>query len=123
MESVTDMTVKKICHQQIEGLITKDIDLLNHIIDSDAVIIHITGERQTKDEWFKEIRSGRMRYFSNQEIGLTVEVNGAHALVHMRNIMEARIYGFRNTWSLDTDIKAWKKKDQWKIIEYNPHLV
>lgn len=123
MENLEISAVKKVCRQQIAALITKDMDLLDQIIDPDAVFFHITGKRQTKAEWFKQIRIGRMTYFNSQELALTVEGDGNHAFAHMSNAIEARIYGFRNIWLLGADIKLRKVNDEWKIIESKSRLL
>ncbi|WP_227005206.1 nuclear transport factor 2 family protein [Companilactobacillus paralimentarius] len=53
--------------QQVQGMVTGDIDILNKVIAPDAHFIHITGTDQTKEEWLQQIKIGRMHYFSNKE--------------------------------------------------------
>ncbi len=122
MENKQVMEVKKVCRQQIEGMMTKNVDLLDQIIKSDADFIHITGEHQTKAEWIRQIKIGRMTYFNSQELNLDAGVTGNNAIVHMSNSIDARIYGFRNIWSLKAEIKLLKEKDQWKIFESRASL-
>lgn len=122
MENIEVIAIKKVCHQQIEALITKDMNLLDQVIDPNAVFFQITGKRQNKSEWFKQISIGRITYFNNQELSLTVEVDGTHALAHTSNELEARIYGFRNVWLLRAEVKLRKANEQWKIIESKTRL-
>ncbi|CAJ1190497.1 hypothetical protein CPR19092_LGOLGGFK_01328 [Companilactobacillus paralimentarius] len=102
--------------QQVQGMVTGDIDILNKVIVPDAHFIHITGTDQTKEEWLQQIKIGRMHYFSNKEKLMQVEVNGDFAKVVSRNELDARIYGFRNTWPLESRTELTKNNGQWQIV-------
>ncbi|VDG19685.1 hypothetical protein [Lactobacillus plantarum subsp. plantarum ST-III] [Lactiplantibacillus mudanjiangensis] len=123
MDDLEVKAVKKVCRQQIQGMLTKNVELLDQIIDANAVFVHITGEQQRKTDWLKQIKNGRMTYFSSQELRLTVEISGDQAIAKMSNILEARIYGFRNKWSLGADMKLLKKENKWRIISSKAKLV
>ncbi|WP_227005205.1 nuclear transport factor 2 family protein [Companilactobacillus paralimentarius] len=47
---------------------------------------------------------------------MQVEVNGDFAKVVSRNELDARIYGFRNTWTLESRTELTKKNGQWQIV-------
>lgn len=111
-----EQAVAKVVHQQIEGMLNQNLDLLNKIIADDAKLTHITGAVQTKDEWLNQIKSGRMKYISNHEVLFQVDVLGDSAEVISRNELEARIFGFRNTWPLQTKTKLAKRNGQWQIV-------
>jgi len=68
--------VKRVCRQQIEGLLTKDLALLDRITAPTAVFSHLTGEQQTKSDWLQQLKIGRLHYFSSQEVSLKVTVTG-----------------------------------------------
>lgn len=102
--------------QQVQGMVTGDIDILNKVIVPDAHFIHITGTDQTKEEWLQQIKIGRMHYFSNKEKLMQVEVNGDFEKVVSRNELDARIYGFRNTWPLESRTELTKNNGQWQIV-------
>ncbi len=60
---------------------------------------------------------GRMHYFGSKEKLMQVEVNGDVAQVISRNELDARIYGFRNTWPLQSRTELRKENGQWQIVK------
>ena len=77
----------------------------------------MTGYKQTKDEWFEEIKNERMRYFSTveEEISINIEDNSAELVG--KNKVNARINGYRNTWNLKLKMYMKKVNDKWIILE------
>jgi len=123
MIKITDTElVEQVCRQQIEGMLTKNISLLDRIISPDAIFVHLTGEQQSKSDWLQQIKKGQMKYFSSKELVLVITINDGGAHVEMKNLIEARIYGFRNTWSLAAAIDLIKVRDQWFILRSQASL-
>ncbi|MHC9531874.1 nuclear transport factor 2 family protein [Dellaglioa sp. L3N] len=112
-----ERAVAHIVHQQVQGMLEKDFVLLDQVIAPDAKLVHITGQVQSKADWLQQIRLGRMHYFSSHEVLFQVVITGHQAQVIMRNELEARIYGFRNTWPLQSKLKLAKGHHGWQIIE------
>jgi hypothetical protein len=109
--------VVEVVRQQVQGMVDGDLNVLNQVISPDAHFIHITGTDQTKADWLKQIKMGRMHYFSSKEKLMQVEVNGDEAKVISRNELDARIYGFRNTWPLQSRTELRKENGQWQIVK------
>lgn len=112
-----ERAVAQVVHQQVQGMLTKNFELLNQVISSNAKLVHITGQVQSKAEWLEQIRLGRMHYFGSHEVLFQATVTDNQAQVVMRNELDARIYGFRNTWQLQSKIKLVKGQSGWQIIE------
>ena len=112
-EQLVAQTVRK----QVSAMVDSDIDELNKIIAPAAIFGHITGATQTKAEWLKQIEIGRMHYFGNHEVLLQVSVDDDSAEVISRNELDARIYGFRNTWPLQSKTELKKINGQWLITK------
>ena len=112
-----ERAVAQVVRQQVKGMLEKNYDLLDQVLAPDARLFHITGKVQTKLEWIKQIQLGRMKYFGNREILFQVVVNGNQAQVVTRNELDARIYGFRNTWPLQSKVQLEKRSQGWQIIE------
>jgi len=109
--------VASVVRQQVQGMVAGDIDLLNKVTAPTAHFVHVTGTDQTKAEWLKQIKMGRMHYFSSKEKLIQVEVKGNYAKVISRNELDARIYGFRNTWPLQSTTELTKNNGQWQIVK------
>ncbi|GAA3630739.1 nuclear transport factor 2 family protein [Lactobacillus hamsteri] len=99
-----------------DGMINQDLDLLKEVIAPDAILTHITGAEQSRDEWLRQIKIGRMRYKKSilQKVAITIlDENHAHAIV--QNLVTARIYGFTNDWLLQSDNQLEKRNGNWVI--------
>lgn len=112
-----EQAVAETIRKQVKGMIDGDLDLLKEVISPDAVFYHITGAKQSRDEWLRQIKLGRMHYFGSREILMQATVNGDEARVINRNQLNARIYGFRNTWPLESRAKLRKIDGKWQIVE------
>jgi len=109
--------VALVVREQVKGMIDGDLNVLNKVIAPDAKFVHITGANQSKDEWLKQIKIGRMHYFSSKEKLMQVDITGNTAQVISRNELDARIYGFRNTWPLQSRTELEKINGQWQIVK------
>ena len=110
-----EQQVAKVVRQQVKGMINDDQELLRQVIAPDAQFIHITGKVQSRDEWLEQINRGRMHYYDSNEVLFQASVEGDRALVIMSNELDARIYGFRNVWQLQSRVELQKRNDQWLI--------
>jgi ketosteroid isomerase-like protein len=100
--------------QQIdEAMINKDTETLEKILDNDYVLVHITGYRQSRQEWFEQIENEEMKYFKTMPQRTTVTVEGNIATLICYTKIDARIYGFRNTWSMEIEMHFEKRGDNW----------
>lgn len=106
-----------VVRQQVERMMDGNIELLKNIIAADATFIHITGAEQSRDQWLQQIKNGRMHYFNNNEKLMQVMVKGDQAQVISRNELDARIYGFRNTWPLQASTELKKINGKWVIYK------
>ncbi|MGN1283621.1 MAG: nuclear transport factor 2 family protein [Limosilactobacillus sp.] len=117
MATTDEETIAQLVRAETTAMINKDIDTLKKIISPTAKLFHITGVEQSRDEWLNQIKLGRMHYFGSKEELFQVVVKGNHAEVISRNQLDARIYGFRNTWPLQSRTKLEKIGDRWLITE------
>ncbi len=118
LKNKTEQKVAEVVRLQTKAMISGDIDTLKKIIAPNAKLIHITGAVQTRDEWLKQIKIGRMHYFGSREVLFQVTmIDDTHAEVVSRNELDARIYGFRNTWPLQSRAKVEKINGEWQIVE------
>lgn len=117
MATTDEKTIAQLVRKETTAMINQDVDTLKKIISPNARLFHITGVEQSRDEWLNQIKRGRMHYFGSKEELFQVVVKGNHAEVISRNRLDARIYGFRNTWPLQSQTELEKINDQWLITE------
>ncbi|RKR05637.1 uncharacterized protein DUF4440 [Flavobacterium sp. 90] len=90
---------------------------MNKILDAHFTLTHITGYVQSKEEWFLEIESERMKYYSYSEVKTTVNIDGDKAVFMCQNLLNARIWGMQNNWRLQQIMNFEKRNGKWIILK------
>lgn len=108
--------VYNVVQQLAKLMIARDTAVMTSILDKDFTLTHITGYVQPKAEWLSEVARESMKYYSAQEVNHTININGNIADVTTRNMVDARIWGSRNTWRLQQKMRLEKRKDNWIIL-------
>lgn len=103
--------------QLTQLMIEKNTKAIDKIFHSNFKLTHITGYVQSKEEWFSEIQSERMKYYAYKEVKTTVKIDGVKATFFGRNILDARIWGSRNNWRLQQTMLLEKRNGKWIILE------
>lgn len=120
MESKTansdESQVLAVTRQLTELMINRDTKAIDKIVDPEFTLTHITGYVQPKKEWFKEIETERMKYYSYNEVKTTVKIAGSKATFVGQNLLDARIWGSRNTWRLQQTMQLEKRNGDWIIL-------
>lgn len=111
------LQVLEVTRQLTELMIERNTKQMNAILDANFKLTHITGYVQSKQEWFSEIESGRMKYYSYQEIKTSVTIDGDKAVFVGQNILDARIWGTRNNWRLQQTMQFEKQEGKWIIMQ------
>jgi hypothetical protein len=106
-----------ITRQLTQLMIDRDTIELNKILDTHFTLTHITGYVQSKEEWFSEIVSERMKYYSYKEVKTSVEINGNKATFIGQNVLDARIWGTRNNWHLQQTMHLQNRNGKWIILK------
>jgi hypothetical protein len=109
--------ILEVTRQFTQLMIDRNLEGLNKILDKDFSITHITGYVQPKKEWFLEIESERMKYYSYKEVKTTVTIKGDKATFVGQNLLDARIWGSRNNWRLQQTIQLEKRSGKWIILK------
>lgn len=104
--------------QMYQAMITKDIATLDTILADGSVLIHMTGSRQSKNEYLREIENGTLNYYSVEDDEICITVNGLVAEMIGRSRVNAAVYGGgRHTWRLQMKSKLVKVDGRWQFVE------
>jgi hypothetical protein len=98
-------------------MVARDTASMNNILDEHYTLTHMTGYVQPKLEWFGEVQKETMKYYSAKEVDHQVTLNGNKADVTVKNMVDARIWGSRNTWPLQQQMKLEKRNGKWIILQ------
>lgn len=97
-------------------MIERDTNAMNKILDDQYTLTHITGYVQPKEEWLEEVMKGTMKYYTASEVSINATLNGNKATVLVHNLVDARIWGSRNTWRLQQKMELEKRNGHWIIL-------
>lgn len=98
-------------------MIERHTTAMNSILDEHYTLTHMTGYVQPKAEWFSEVNKESMKYYSAKEVSHSVTINGNKATATMQNLVDARIWGSRNTWRLQQVMTLEKRNGKWIILK------
>ena len=101
-----------------KAMIDKDIPVLNSVMAVEAVLVHMTGVRQPKLQYLKEIKNGTLNYYSVEDDALHIDVDGDSATLTGRSRVNAAVYGGgRHTWCLQLQSTLVKRDGRWLLVE------
>ena len=103
-----------------QALIDKDEDKLNEILTEKYELIHMSGKRQTKQEFISEIMDGTLNYFKSEIIEPTIlwDDNERATLV-ADVVLTAKVYGSEGKWTLDTSVDFEKIDGKWYFTKWD----
>lgn len=108
--------IARLYEDMLQNMIDKDTVSLGALLSDDSVLVHMTGYRQSKWEYLREIASGVLNYYSAQTDSIEVTVDGDKARLIGRSRVNAAVYGGgRHTWPLQMDSKLERIGGEWKI--------
>ena len=98
----------------------KDADGIAAVLAHDYVLVHMTGMRQSKQDYIAAVLDGTLNYYSTEHdsVDVTVAPDGDHATIRGRSRVNAAVFGGgRHTWHLQQDLKAEKRDGIWLLME------
>ncbi|MFP3126800.1 nuclear transport factor 2 family protein [Ectobacillus funiculus] len=101
-------------YQQIDNaMVNNDTQSLEHILDDNYVLVHMTGYHQPKREWLEQIENEQMKYFKTMPQRTTITIDSNTATLICDTKIDASIYGFRTTWSMKMEMHFEKLGENW----------
>ena len=108
--------IKELYRQYWRYMINKNDKGLRSLMSEDYYLLHMTGVRQTADEFIRGLMKGTFNYFSVEHDSIDVNIDGDTATMTGRSWVVAAVYGGdRNSWRLQGDFTLRKENDVWKL--------
>lgn len=106
----------RLYHDMYAAMVAKDKAELERVHDKSFVLIHMTGMRQSRQEYISAIMDGTLNYYSEQTDSLDIDVKGDTAVMTGRSSVTAAVFGGgRHTWKLALRFDAGKTDEGWKL--------
>lgn len=118
MENRTEETeqIKELYRQYWRYMIDKNEKRLRSLMSEDYYLLHMTGVRQTADEFISGLMKGIFNYYSAEHDSIDVVIDGDVANMIGESRVVAAVYGgSRNDWKLKGDFTLRKENGVWKL--------
>ncbi len=83
-----------------QAMTDTDIDTMRELVSEDMVFIHMSGKRQSREEYFADIAQGRLRYYTIGIADPVVEINGSRGSITYTAVLNAYAYGARGVFRM-----------------------
>ena len=97
-------------------MIEKDADGLRELMADDYVLTHMTGVRQSKDEFIKGLMEGTFNYYAADHDSIEVMIDGDTArMIGCSRVIAAVYGGGKGSWRLKGSFTLRKQNGTWKL--------
>ena len=111
-----EQLVRDVYIRMYEGMITKDDAVLRDVLDNHFVLVHMTGMRQSREEFINAVLDGTLNYYSAEHEHMHVEIITDTAVLTGQSYVAAAVFGGgRSNWRLQQKCSFKKVDGAWKI--------
>lgn len=120
---ITGINVNSLSNDEIEvlntqirycqGMVDADIDTMKEIVPADMTFTHMSGMIQSRDEYFDDIKNGRLNYYNITIENPVIEVNGNVATIDYTSVLDASAYGAKGVYRMHSIHKFKKINGKW----------
>ena len=108
--------IEQLYRRMYRAMIEKDTATLNELHGNEFVLTHMTGRRQSKQEYIQAIGNGMLNYYSAQHDKVEIIIDGDRATMVGRSRVEAVVFGGgRHTWPLQLSFSLAKRNGHWLL--------
>ncbi len=99
-----------------QAMTDADTDKMREIVSEDMVFVHMSGRKQSREEYLADIEDGSLDYYT---IGIekpVIEVDGDRATITYTSVLNANAYGARGSFRM-SGTHAYEKVDgNWMLV-------
>ena len=108
--------IKELYRKYWSCMIQKDADGLRALMTNDYYLLHMSGVRQSIDEFIQGLLDGTFNYYSADHDAIDVQINGETAVMTGKSRVTAAVYGgSKHLWRLQGDFTLRKENGIWKL--------
>jgi hypothetical protein len=83
-----------------QAMTDADIDTLRKLTAEGKTYTHMSGKKQTREEYFDDIADGSLTYYTIGIADPVIKVNGDSATITYTSVLNANAYGARGTFRM-----------------------
>lgn len=111
-----DSDEKDVLYHQVrycQAMTDADIDTLRELTAEDKTYTHMSGKKQTREEYFADIADGSLTYYTIGIADPVIKVNGDSATITYTSVLNADAYGARGTFRMKGTHSFTRKDGKW----------
>ena len=85
------------------AMIQKDRAAMERYFDENLTFTHMSGKKQTREEFIGEIMDGTLNYFKVDTKDYSISVDGDTAQMKVTHSLTAKVYGISGCWTMNGD--------------------
>lgn len=108
--------IEEIYRKYWKYMIAKDDAGLRNLMSDDYYLLHMTGVRQSVEEFLRGLKNGTFNYFSADHDDIRIDITDDTAKIIGKSRVLAAVYGGgKNSWRLQGDFTLRKENGNWKL--------
>ena len=110
--------IEALYKQMYRAMVEKDTVTLDEQHADEFVLTHMTGMRQSKQEYIRAIANGTLNYYEATHEQIDIRINGDRATLTGRSRVSAAVFGGgRHTWRLQLTFHLVKRNGKWLFTD------
>ena len=99
------------------AMIKKDRVAMERYFDEKLLFTHMSGKKQTREEFIGEIMDGTLNYFKVDTKDYSISVDGDTAHMKVTHTLTAKVYGISGSWTMSGENTYKKRNGIWIRVE------
>ena len=99
------------------AMIEKDQTAMERYFDKNLTFTHMSGKKQTREEFIGEIMDGTLNYFKVDTKDYSISVKGDTAQMKVTHTLTAKVYGISGSWTMSGENTYKKRGGIWVRIK------
>ncbi len=111
-----ELSVLYVQARYCQAMTDADIGVMRMIVPENVTFTHMSGRRQTREEYFADIANGRLNYFTVGIENPEITVNGNKAAIAFTSVLNADAYGARGTYRIKGTRRYEMRNGEWIAV-------
>ena len=99
------------------AMIKKDRAVMERYFDEKLIFTHMSGKKQTREEFIGEIMDGTLNYFKVDTKDYSISVDGDTAHMKVTHTLTAKVYGISGSWTMSGENTYKKRNGIWVRVK------
>ncbi len=100
-----------------KAMIEKDRAAMERYFDKNLTFTHMSGKKQTREEFIGEIMDGTLNYFKVDTKDYSISVDGDTARMKVTHTLTAKVYGISGSWTMSGENTYKNQGGIWIRVE------